>query len=328
MLTRRKFASTLCKALLASLASSKISLAAAQNRNTTSGTTTLVTKTARTTSAVDDQPAIIHPDHLKVIPSSKETIPSIGMGTWITFDVPDNERIRILRSRVLQEFFNQGGRMIDSSPMYGTAEEVLGFCLKQTGSDGRLFAASKIWTPLALEAGAQMANTEKLWGVQPMDLMYVHNLLNLESHLPKLRDWKSTGRIRYLGVSTSHGRRHQRLEKLLQSEVLDFVQLTYNYDQRVAEERLIPLARDHGVAVIVNRPFQRGHLIDKYRKQPLPGLAKELGCNTWAQFLLYFTVSHPDVTVAIPATSRVDHMTENMHVMQLPLADRQTRIKL
>ena len=173
-----------------------------------------------------------------------------------------------------------------------------------------------------------MANTETLWGVQPMDLMYVHNLLKLDSHLPKLRDWKESGRIRYLGISTSHGRRHEQLEKLLQSEVLDFVQLTYNYDQRVAEERLIPMARDNGIAVVVNRPFQRGRLIEKYTNQPLPGLAKELGCNTWAQFLLYFTVSHPDVTSAIPATSKVNHMAENMSVMQLPLPDTQTRASL
>lgn len=273
-------------------------------------------------------PAAIHPDHFKTIPSSAEKLPSVGMGTWITFDVTDNERIRNQRSRVLQTFFDLGGGMVDSSPMYGTAEEVLGYCLKRTHSNDTLFAASKIWTPLAIEAGPQMANTENLWGVQPMDLMYVHNLLNLNSHLPKLRDWKESGRIRYLGISTSHGRRHAELEKLLQSKVLDFVQLTYNYDQRIAEERLIPLARDNGIAVIVNRPFQRGHLIDKYKNQPLPGIAKELCCESWAQFLLYFTVSHPDVTAAIPATSRVAHMEENMSVMQLPLPDRQMRAEL
>lgn len=309
MYSRRKFISTTSAALLGSIACKKLAAAS-------------------TTPPAGNLAASIHPDHLKIIPGSKEKLPSIGMGTWLTFDVPDNAHVLNQRSRVLQRFFDLGGSMVDSSPMYGSAEAVLGYCLKQTRSDEKLFAASKIWTPAAIEAAGQMGNTESLWGVKPIDLMYVHNLLNHKSHLPKLREWKDSGRIRYLGISTSHGRRHDQLEKLLKSQALDFVQLTYNYKQRAAEERLIPLARDNGIAVIVNRPFQRGHLIEKLNNQPLPGLATELGCSSWAQFLLYFVVSHPDVTAAIPATRRVDHMTENMNVMQLALPDSQTRARL
>lgn len=272
--------------------------------------------------------SVIHPDHLKTIPSSQENISSIGMGTWITFDVADNGQAWSKRSEVLQEFFKQGGQMVDSSPMYGYAEEVIGYCLERSQSHCNLFSASKLWTPLAAEGRAQMSRTESLWGVKPMDLMYVHNLLNWEKHLPQLRDWKAEGRIRYLGITTSHGRRHTELESLLKSQTIDFVQFTYNYDQRIAEERLIPMARDNGVAVIVNRPFQRGHLVSKYQDTPLPGIATELGCQSWAQYLLLFVVSHPDVTVAIPATSRQDHMVENMTVMQLPLPDKTIRRQL
>jgi len=267
----------------------------------------------------------IHQTHLRRIPRTGERIPSIGMGTWITFDVPENTAVRNQRCEVLKRFFEYGGGMIDSSPMYGSAENVLGYCLDRSLTARQLFAASKIWTPLAIEGPAQMSNTERQWGVDRMDLMYVHNMLNWEKHLPKLREWKSADRIRYLGISTSHGRRHDLLEKIIKSETLDFVQLTYNYDQRATEERLIPLAQDHGVAVIVNRPFQRGHLIDRHQSKPLPGIAKELGCNTWPQFLLLFAISHPGVTTAIPATSREDHMIENMSVMQLPMPDSAAR---
>ena len=250
------------------------------------------------------------------------------MGTWITFDVADNEPIRQQRSQVLQTFFDNGGQMVDSSPMYGQAEAVLGYCLKQTTRDCTLFSASKIWTPITFDGVTQMKNSEALWGVMPMDLMYVHNLVNWENHLSQLGEWKQSGRIRYLGVSTSHGRRHDQLEKILKTQKLDFIQLTYNYDNRTAQEKLIPIAKDNGVAVVVNRPFERGNLINKYKDTPLPGIAKELGCKSWAQFLLLFIVSHPDVTVAIPATSRVDHMMENMAVMQIQMPDDQIRNQL
>ena len=265
----------------------------------------------------------VHSSQIKIIPSTNEHISSIGMGTWITFDVADNDAIRHQRSQVLQTFFDHGGQMVDSSPMYGNAEAVLGYCLKQNSNDCALFAASKIWTPVTFDGIAQMRNSEELWGVTPMDLMYVHNLVNWENHLSQLVEWKQSGRIRYLGVSTSHGRRHDELEKILKTQKLDFVQLTYNYDNRAAQNRLIPMARDNGIAVVVNRPFERGYLVDKYKNSPLPGIAKELGCKSWAQFLLLFIVSNPDITVAIPATSRVDHMKENLAVLQIEMPDTQ-----
>jgi len=157
----------------------------------------------------------IHPSHLKTIPSSNERITSLGMGTWITFDVANTVSIRDQRSQVLQTFFDNGGQMIDSSPMYGRAEEVLGYCLQKTKRDCSMFSASKIWTPLSIDAVTQMQNTEQLWGVEPVDLMYVHNLVNWENHLPRLADWKQSGRIRYIGVSTSHGRRRWQWIMLL-----------------------------------------------------------------------------------------------------------------
>lgn len=266
--------------------------------------------------------------HLRTIPSSGEALPSVGMGTWLTFDVPDNDSVQNQRARVLQTFFELGGAMIDSSPMYGRSEAVVGYCLDQIERKSALFAASKIWTPFTFDGVTQMANSERLWRVPSMDLMYVHNLLNWKNHLSQLREWKNEGRIRYVGVTTSHGRRHDELEQVLKAEALDFVQLTYNHDQRASADRLIPLAQDKGVAVIVNRPFARGQLIRKYRNQPLPGLAKELGCQSWAQYLLLFAIAQPGVTAAIPATTRVDHMVENMRVMTLAIPDSATYRKM
>jgi len=246
------------------------------------------------------------------------------MGSWITFDVPPVAATRDRRADVLERFFQLGGGMVDSSPMYGYAEEVLGYSLNRVNASG-LFAASKIWTPLGAMAAQQLSDTESLWGIKSMDLMYVHNLLNWKSHLPKLRRWKDEGRVRYIGVTTSHGRRHDELANVLRSEPLDFVQLTYNVDDTVAQERLLPLAQERGIAVVVNRPFQRGALFQRYANKPLPSIARELGCENWAQAFLLFVVSHPAVTCAIPATSRVDHMQENMGTLRLALPDSSAR---
>ena len=274
-------------------------------------------------SAATDGPLI-----RKQMPGQSASISAIGMGTWITFDVPDESYVRDQRTRVLQKFFDMGGEMVDSSPMYGQAEDMLGYALKRTNSDEKLFSASKIWTPLAIHGRAQMSDTEALWGVKPMDLMYVHNLLNWEKHLPQLREWKADKRIRYTGLTTSHGRRHSELEALLKSESFDFVQLTLNIENTQVEQRLLPLAADHGVAVVVNRPFSRGALINKYARRPLPGIAKELGCEHWSQFLLLYTISHPAVTCAIPATSQVAHMEENMGTLRLELPDESVRAEM
>ena len=202
-------------------------------------------------------------------------MPAIGMGTWITFDVGSVPTIRRQRADVLQTFFDFGGRMIDSSPMYGYAEEVIGTCLRRTVDHAPPFTASKIWTPVGAMGPGQLRNSEELWGVRQMDLMSVHNLVAWKKHLPRLRDWKDEGRIRYFGITTSHGRRHDEVEAIMQTEEIDFVQLTYNIDQIWAEEKLLPLAVDRGIAVVINRPFQRGNLFDKYGHTNLPPIAAE-----------------------------------------------------
>jgi diketogulonate reductase-like aldo/keto reductase len=248
----------------------------------------------------------------KAIPSSGESLPVIGMGSWLTFDVGDNVRARAVRTQVLQTFFDRGGALIDSSPMYGSSQEVIGHGLAQVRNKAALFAATKVWI-LGRSLGIrQMEDARRLWGVPRFDLMQVHNLLDWETHLHTLKAWKAEGRVRYIGVTTSHGRRHDDLAEVMQAEALDFAQFTYNILDREAEQRLLPLAAERGIAVIVNRPFQRGGLFSRVRGKPLPPWAAEFDCANWAQYLLKFAVSHPAVTCAIPATSKVEHMVENM----------------
>ena len=250
---------------------------------------------------------------IKRIPVSGELIAPVGMGTWITFNVGRDPAVRDQRAQVLDTFFASGGGMIDSSPMYGSAQEVLGDLLTRMptppGPD-KLFSATKVWTG---DSGReQVRQAHDLWRLKRFDLLQVHNLLNWREHLAMLREMKSAGRLRYLGVTTSHGRRHADLEQIMRTEQLDFVQLTYNAVDREAERRLLPLAQDEGIAVIVNRPFQRGALPQRLVGQPLPPVAAELGCETWAELLLKYIVAMPSVTCVIPATSRVDHMVQNM----------------
>ncbi len=246
----------------------------------------------------------------KKIPGTGEAIPVIGLGTSRTFDVgPGAERDAL--AAVLQAFFDGGGTLIDSSPMYGQAEEVVGELLRET-RHGAAFAATKVWTD-GKEAGVeQMERSRQLWGVPRLDLVQIHNLRDWRVHLATLKDMKSQGKIRYLGITTSHGHKHDELEQALRRERFDFVQLSYNLEDREAEQRLLPLAADRGVAVLVNRPFQLGGLFARVRGRPLPALAKELGIGSWAQWFLKFAVSHPAVTCAIPATSKVEHMVDDM----------------
>ncbi|MEK7839538.1 MAG: aldo/keto reductase, partial [Pseudomonadota bacterium] len=238
----------------------------------------------------------------KPIPSTGEPLPVIGLGTSRTFNVGrDPVKLNELRP-VLQAFFDQGGTLIDSSPMYGTAEDVTGALLKRT-KHSKIFSATKVWTD-GKEAGIQqMEQSRKEWGVARFDLMQIHNLRDWQAHLPTLKDMKTQGKIRYIGVTTSHGRFHDELEALLKSERLDFLQLTYNIEDREAEKRLLPVAAERGVAVLVNRPFQRSGLFGKVKGKPLPDWAKEIDCESWGQFFLKFAVSHPQVTCAIPAVS-------------------------
>lgn len=264
----------------------------------------------------------------KPIPSSGETLPVIGMGSWLTFDVGRLPGEREQRTQVLETFFALGGRLIDSSPMYGRAEEVIGEGLARLGRPPQLFSATKVWTPGRWLGVQQMEASRRLWGVARFDLMQVHNLLDWEAHLETLQERKAAGRIRYLGVTTSHGRRHAELERIMRSRALDFVQLTYNARDREVEARLLPLAQERGIAVIANRPFDGGGLFPAVRGKALPSWAAEAGCANWAQFFLRYAVSHPAVTCAIPATSRVAHMEENMGAAQSPLPEPALRERM
>jgi diketogulonate reductase-like aldo/keto reductase len=264
----------------------------------------------------------------KMIPATGEPVPVIGMGSWITFNVGDDEALRAQRTKVLQTFFDMGGAVIDSSPMYGTSEEVIGHCLARIGDAGPLFSATKVWTPLKWFGPGQMEDSRELWGVERFDLMQIHNMLNWEGHLETLLEDKEEGRIRYIGVTTSHGRRHDEVEKAMAGQPIDFVQFTYNILDREAERRLLPLAAERGLAVLINRPFRRKQLFSLLERHPLPEWAGEIDCANWAQFFLKFIVSHPVVTCAIPATSRVDHMEENMGALYGRLPDQAMRERM
>jgi aryl-alcohol dehydrogenase-like predicted oxidoreductase len=264
----------------------------------------------------------------RAIPSTGEQVPVIGMGSWITFNVGDDPALREQRTRVLAAFFAAGGRVIDSSPMYGSSEAVIGHGLARLGRQRTVFAATKVWTPLAALGPGQMARSRELWGVGRLDLVQVHNLLRWEGHLETLLADKAAGRIRHVGVTTSHGSRHELLEQVMRTQPIDAVQLTYNVLDREAEVRLLPLAAERGLAVLVNRPFRQGELLERLRGEALPAWAGEIGCTGWAQLLLKFVVAHPAVTCAIPATSRVDHMRENMGALRGRLPDRELRARL
>ena len=219
----------------------------------------------------------------KPIPSSGGRLPIVGMGSWITFDVRDDAVARDRRREVLRAFFDGGGRLIDSSPMYGSSEEVIGYGLSGLDRWDALFSATKVWTLFQARGIRQMEDSERLWGVERFDLMQIHNLLDWEAHLETLLAWKAEGRVRYIGVTTSHGRRHAELEAIMARQPIDFVQFTYNILDREAEARLLPLAAERGLAVIVNRPFRRGALFDRFEGSPLPAWADEIDCANWAQ---------------------------------------------
>ena len=264
----------------------------------------------------------------KVIPSTGAAVPVVGMGTWITFNVGDDPEAREARSEVLRAFFANGGGMIDSSPMYGSSEEVVGYGLRRLGPTPGLFSATNVWTSSASEGREQVATSGRLWGIDRFDLLQVHNLVAWKKHLEMLFEMKEAGRVRHVGITTSHGRRHEEMEEIMRSEPIDFVQLTYNIRDREVERRLLPLALERGIAVIANRPFQGGGLVDRMNREPLPDWAAEIDCRSWAQILLKFIVSHPAVTCAIPATTRVDHVRENMGAAQGRLPDAAMRARM
>ncbi len=266
--------------------------------------------------------------HTKAIPSSGEEIPVIGLGTYITFNVGTNTRLRNNCADIMEAFFERGGGMIDSSPMYGSSEEVIGYGLDRLDSAESLFSATKIWTRRSSQGPVQIDDSLDLWRIREIDLMQVHNLLNWQDHLKTIREYKDEGIIRYSGVTTSHGRRHRELEQIMQNESVDFIQLTYNVLDRQAENRLLPLAKDRGIAVIANRPFRRKQLFHQFGNDPLPDWVSEIDVENWAQFFLKFIVSHPAITCAIPATSQLEHLHENMGALYGKMPDEEQRRRM
>jgi diketogulonate reductase-like aldo/keto reductase len=262
------------------------------------------------------------------IPSSGERIPVIGLGTWRTFDVADGGADGKALAEVLRQFVAQGGRVVDSSPMYGAAESVVGELASRLGLADRLFLATKVWTS-GREAGVvQMRRSAARLRTRRIDLMQIHNLLDWRTHLATLRAGKREGRIRYIGVTHYTASAYDDLEHVLATETLDFVQVNYSPGERDAERRILPLARDRGVAVLVNRPFAEGGLFGRVRGKALPAWAAEIDCASWAQLFLKWILGHPSVTCVIPATSRPQHLADNMQAGAGRLPDAALRERL
>ena len=264
----------------------------------------------------------------KAIPKTGEMLPVVGLGTWQTFDIGETAAARNPLRAVMREFARGGGRVIDSSPMYGSSEHVVGDIAHDLGIRKDLFLATKVWTS-GRDAGVrQMEQSYKRLRTQRMDLMQVHNLVDYRIHLETLRRWKEQGKVRYIGVTHYTKSAYDDLARVLASEELDFVQLNYSLGEREAEKRLLPLAAQKQVAVLVNRPFAEGALFRRTSGKPLPAWAREYRCENWAQFFLKFIVSHPAVTCAIPATSKLNHLNDNMRAGFPPFPDQAARDRM
>jgi diketogulonate reductase-like aldo/keto reductase len=247
------------------------------------------------------------------IPKTAEQLPVIGLGTWQSFDIGPNSAGRAERQEVLRLLFEAGGSMIDSSPMYGRSEGVVGDLLEAMNARGKAFLATKVWT-WGEEAGQrQMDESFRRFRTETVDLMQIHNLVDWRTHLRTLRVWKEGGRIRYIGITHYTDTALAELANVIRTEPVDFVQLPYSIGMREAERELLPLAQDKGVAVIVNRPFEGGTLFRERRTEALPEWAAELGIESWAQFFLKFVLSHPAVTCVIPGTAKPKHMADNLN---------------
>lgn len=262
------------------------------------------------------------------IPKSGEALPVIGLGTWQTFDVGTSADERAPLKQVLQRFLDSGARLIDSSPMYGRAERVVGDVLASLGDVPRPFLATKVWTT-GREAGlAQLETSVKDMGRGRMDLLQVHNLVDWRTHLPVLREWKAQGRVRYVGITHYARGAFDELEKLLKEQTLDFIQLPYSLAERDAEKRLLPAAAEHGVAVLVMQPFATGQLFRQVKGRALPEWASDFDCASWAQFFLKFILGHPAVHCPLPATSNPEHVADNLRAGFGRLPDAKTRERM
>lgn len=264
----------------------------------------------------------------KTIPKSGEQIPVIGMGTSRTFEARNNPVLLAQLQQVMQTFFDQGGGMIDSSPMYGSAQQVIGSLLPNITGNKQLFAATKVWVDGQQAGIEQMETSRQQWGIKRFDLMQIHNLVDWRNHLDTLNQMKADGKIRYTGITTSHGRYHNQLISILEKHAFDFLQLTYNINEREVETHLLPLAQERGIAVIINRPYQRGSLFRHTKGKTLPAWAGEFDCTSWGQFFLKFVVSHPAVTCAIPATTKTKHIVDNMQAGKGRLPNQKQRKRM
>jgi diketogulonate reductase-like aldo/keto reductase len=263
---------------------------------------------------------------LREIPSTGETIPVIGLGTWQSFDVSSSSNLESLK-QVLSTMRDAGGKLIDSSPMYGKSEEIVGL-LTEKEIPGQFFYATKVWTQGREEGTRQMEKSFRKFRRQVIDLMQIHNLVDWKTHLQTLRKWKEEGRIRYIGITHYTDSMHNELEKIIRAEAIDFVQFNYSITDRHAEESLLRTAADCGVATLINRPFGEGRLFNKVKGKALPSWAKDYGIDNWSQFFLKFIISHPGVSCVIPATSDPLHAADNMKAGSDLLPDEATRKKM
>ncbi|MFQ5936677.1 MAG: aldo/keto reductase [Acidiferrobacterales bacterium] len=265
---------------------------------------------------------------MRTIPKSGEQIPAVGLGTYRTFDVGRGHRARQGIMEVLGEFIAIGGRVVDSSPMYGRAETVVGDLAVELGVQDKLFYATKVWTS-GREAGfRQMEESMRRMRTPRMDLMQIHNLVDWRTHLKTLYTWKDQGRVRYVGITHYTDSAFDDMARIMQQESLDFVQFPYNILYRRAEERLLPLAAERGIAVLVNEPFEQGTLFSRVRGISLPTWTAEFDCTTWAQFFLKFILGHPAATCPIPATSKLEHLVDNMQAGFGRLPDEAQRVRM
>ena len=262
------------------------------------------------------------------IPRSREMLPAVGVGTWQAFDVGADAPERAELREVLRSLAEGGGSVVDSSPMYGEAERVVGDLTAELKLRDRLFFATKVWTRGRDSGIRQMESSFRLMRAQRMDLMQIHNLDDLSVHAKTLREWKDAGRIRYIGITHYHAGAHGELERLVRSREWDFVQLNYSMAEREAEARLLPACAEAGTAVIANRPFSMGGLFPRVKGKSLPAWAAEFDCASWAQFFLKYILSHPAVTCAIPGTRRAAHLKDNLQAGIGRLPDAKARRRM
>ncbi|WP_299877881.1 aldo/keto reductase [uncultured Cocleimonas sp.] len=248
----------------------------------------------------------------KKIPSSGELLPVVGMGTSRTFNKDDDPESMAKLTAVIQAFFAAKGMVIDSSPMYGSAEARVGDVLRSMKNHPKVFAATKVWTRGREQGISDMLESAQRMNVKNFDLISVHNLVDWKTQLDTLKNWKKEGKVRYIGITTSHGRDHDEFIQVMKNEPIDFVQFSYNIANLDAEREILPVARDKGIATMINRPYQRGSLFLQSKGKALPEMVKDIDCNSWGQFYLKFILGHPDITCAIPATSKAKHMVDNM----------------